>query len=75
MPDEQKKPAKKPAKKLELKKETIQELSDSDLDQVAGGDATGATAGGASCGGCPTFYSCNGQVCTRPTLIHCAVEG
>ena len=45
MGDEKKKADKKPGKKkLELKKETIQELSDSDLENVVGG-ATGTCLG------------------------------
>jgi natural product precursor len=37
MSDKPKKAKQKPAKKLELNKETIQELSDEQLDDVAGG--------------------------------------
>jgi hypothetical protein len=47
--DQQDKPTKKtrkPGKKLELNKETVQELSDEQLDQVAGG---GLKTGGGHC--------------------------
>jgi hypothetical protein len=37
MGDEKKAKGKKPGKKLELNKETVQELSDTQLDDVAGG--------------------------------------
>ena len=40
MADEKKAKGKKPGKKLELNKETVQELSDSQLDDVAGGAKT-----------------------------------
>jgi len=47
MGDKQKKPVEKKRgnKKLELKKETIQELADEQLDQVAGGVTGGCATG------------------------------
>jgi natural product precursor len=39
MDDQKKAKDKKPAKKLELNRETVQELSESELDDVAGGGA------------------------------------
>jgi natural product precursor len=58
MGDDKKKADKKPSKKkMELNKETIQELSDSDLDNVAGGYNSN---------GCGTNYSYRGQITCDP---------